>query len=109
MSSHGSLHSAAHIWATALVHASGSSSSSVGGSSITVGTSRRVSLEQRLLVAVAVALVLLVPGLAALDRVPVDQLDRRRHHADERRPLDRLEALAAPAGHVVLVAAELHR
>ena len=35
--------------------------------------------------------------LAALDLVPVDQLDRRRHHAHEVGPLDRLEALAAAA------------
>ena len=38
--------------------------------------------------------------------VPVHQLDRRRHHADEIGPLDRLEALAAARRDVILRAAE---
>src|SRR5437867_12165330 len=65
-----------------------------------------VSIEKRLVP--AARLVLLAVALA-LDLVPVDQLDRRRHHAHELRPLDRLEALAAARRHVVLAAAELHR
>src|SRR5207302_485753 len=72
------------------------------------------SIKQRLLLPVAfrvaVRLGLLLLRLAlALDGVPVHQLDRRRHDADERRALHRLVALAAAGRHLVLHPAELHR
>src|SRR5262249_43003441 len=47
--------------------------------------------------------------LLAFERVPVYQVNRRRHRGDERRALDRLEALAAARGRVVLAAAEFQR
>src|SRR5438105_2007000 len=46
-------------------------------------------------------------SLLALQFVPIDQLNRRRHDADERRALHRLEALAGARGHFVLLAAEV--
>src|SRR5258708_10203630 len=62
-----------------------------------------LAISLRLAVAAIVLLTL------SLDSVPVHQLDRRRQHAHEVRPLHSFEPLAAARGHVVLRRAELHR
>src|SRR5262245_23057076 len=68
------------------------------------------SIEQSLPVSVAFMLLPIpVAVRLALHLLPIDQLDRRRHHTHERRPLDGLEALAAAARLLILAAAELHR